>query len=133
MIRKVLLFATAAAIMVVMVTAALAYEVPNDIVLERPKNNKKLNEWVDKVKFPHGFHAIRVSCNKCHHKESDKTLGEFVPCRQCHTDDDPTEASGFYRAWHTAGPPSCLGCHTQMRTEGGKNPVGCTTACHKPR
>lgn len=117
---------------VVTVAAALAYDVPDTIILERPKGNRELSVWVKKVKFPHGFHAIRVSCQKCHHKESDETLGEFVGCRQCHSGDDPKDPTGFYRAWHSEGPPSCLGCHTQMRTEGGKNPVGCTTACHKP-
>ncbi|MEZ7196018.1 cytochrome c3 family protein [Pseudodesulfovibrio karagichevae] len=133
MLRKILLFATAAALAVITVTAALAYEVPDQIVITRPKGNQALNTWVTPVKFPHGFHAIRRACRDCHHKESDKTLGQFVPCRQCHTDDDPNEPSGFYRAWHSPGPPSCLGCHTRMRTEGGKNPVGCTTACHRPK
>lgn len=132
MFRRVLFLASVAVIVVATVTAVLAYEVPNVVVLDRPEGNKKLNDWVTPVKFPHGFHAIRVSCNKCHHKESDKTLGEFVACRQCHSDSNPKERSGFYRAWHSDGPPSCLGCHTQMRARGGKNPVGCTTACHKP-
>jgi len=132
MFRKVLLFATAAVIAVILVTAAVAYQVPDTIVLDRPKNAEKLNEWVTPVKFPHGFHAIRQPCRDCHHKESDKTLGEFVGCRQCHTESDPKDQSSFYRAWHSDGPPSCLGCHTRMRTQGGKNPVGCTTACHKP-
>ncbi|WP_316900146.1 cytochrome c3 family protein [Pseudodesulfovibrio indicus] len=132
MFRKILLMATAAALAVALVGVALAYEVPDKVKLERPKNNKKLNSWVTAVDFPHGFHAIRVPCNGCHHKETDKTLGQFVGCRQCHSSDDPADANGFYRAWHSDGPPSCLGCHTRMRTEGGKNPVGCTTACHKP-
>ncbi|MBC16926.1 MAG: cytochrome C [Desulfovibrio sp.] len=133
MFRTVLLFMAGAVVAVLTVSAATAYEVPDKIVLDRVKGNKMLNTWVDKVTFAHGFHAIRVPCRDCHHKESDKTLGEFVACRQCHTDDDPKEPSGFYRAWHSDGPPSCLGCHTQKRTQGGKNPVGCTTACHKPR
>lgn len=132
MFRKVLFSAMAAAIVITLVTAASAYKVPDEIVLKRPKNNKPLATWVTEVKFPHGFHAIRVSCQKCHHKESDKTLGEFVGCRQCHSSDDPNDLTGFYRAWHSDGPPSCLGCHTQMRARGGDNPVGCTTACHKP-
>jgi len=132
MIRTVFLSATAAVLAIVLATAALAYEVPDKIVLERPKNNKALNSWVKKVEFPHGFHAIRVSCKSCHHKESGKTLGAFVACRECHSSDNPKDKTGFYRAWHSDGPPSCLGCHTLMRTEGGKNPVGCTTACHKP-
>ncbi|WP_207260144.1 cytochrome c3 family protein [Desulfovibrio sp. Huiquan2017] len=133
MLRKLLLFAAAAVLAAVTVTATQAYEVPDQIVLDRPKENRKLNTWVAPVKFPHGFHAIRLACRQCHHKESDKTMGQFVGCRQCHTDDDPTERSGFYRAWHSPGPPSCLGCHTRMRTEGGKNPVGCTTACHRSK
>lgn len=132
MFRKNLLFATVLGFAVILVSVAVAYEVPDKIVIERPKNNKKLNSWVTKVTFRHGLHAIRIPCKSCHHKETDKTLGEFVGCRECHTDDNPTEESGFYRAWHSDGPPSCLGCHTQMRTQGGENPVGCTTACHKP-
>lgn len=132
MFRRGLLIATASMVLAILVSVSLAYEVPDNIVLDRPKDNTKLNTWVDTVKFAHGFHAIRIPCKDCHHKETDKTLGQFVGCRQCHTDDDPNEESGFYRAWHSDGPPSCLGCHTQMRTKGGKNPVGCTTACHKP-
>lgn len=133
MIRKVLLLVSMAAMVMLTATAVLAYEVPDKIILERPKGNEKLNKWVDTVEFPHGFHAIRQACRDCHHKESDKTLGKYVPCRQCHKRDDPTDDSGFYRAWHSPGPPSCLGCHTQKRTDGSKNPVGCTTACHKPK
>jgi len=134
MAHRLLLYA-AAALAVLLIAAAplLAYDVPDKIVIERPANYEKLNSWVTKVNFTHGAHAIRVSCNQCHHKESDKTLGKFVPCTQCHKSDDPTDESGFYRAWHSDGPPSCLGCHTLMRSKGGKNPVGCTSACHKPR
>ena len=132
MFRKSLLLAAAAFIAAVSVSVALAYEVPNVVVLERPAKNPKLSQWVGKVTFPHGFHAIRVPCKSCHHKETDKTLGEFVGCRQCHSDPNPKEKVGFFRAWHTDGPPSCLGCHTQMRSRGGKNPVGCTSACHRP-
>ncbi|WP_027177854.1 cytochrome c3 family protein [Maridesulfovibrio bastinii] len=132
MLKRILPFISAVAIAFLAITAVQAYEVPDKITIVRPAGNKKLNTWVKEVKFPHGFHAINVACKKCHHKESGKTLGEFVPCRECHVSDDPNDKSGFYRAWHSDGPPSCLGCHTQMRTKGGKNPVGCTTACHKP-
>ncbi len=132
MSSKLLLYFAAMVMVVLTISTVLAYEVPDSIVLERPKGNRKLNSWVTQVKFPHGFHAIRVPCQKCHHKETDKNLGQFIGCRQCHQDVDPKEPTSFYRAWHTDGPPSCLGCHTQMRTRGGKNPVGCTTACHKP-
>lgn len=132
MIRKVLLSVTVLMVCAMLVSVAMAYDVPDNIVIDRPEDNKKVNTWVTEVKFLHGFHAIRLSCNSCHHKESDKTLGQFVACRQCHSSDDPNDKTGFYRAWHSDGPPSCLGCHTRMRTQGGKNPVGCTTACHKP-
>lgn len=133
MFRNTLLSVAAAVIIALPVPVASAYEVPNVIVLERPANNPKLGLWINSVTFPHGFHALRVPCKKCHHKETDKTLGEFVGCRQCHSDPDPKEKTGFFRAWHTDGPPSCLGCHTQMRARGGKNPVGCTSACHRPK
>lgn len=132
MLKKILPYLSAVAIAFLAITAVQAYEVPDNIVIKRIKGNKELNSWVKQVKFPHGFHAIRVPCRECHHKESGKTLGAFVPCRECHASDDPNDKSGFYRAWHSDGPPSCLGCHTQMRAKGGKNPVGCTTACHKP-
>lgn len=132
MFRKVFLLAAMALTTIVFVSPTTAYEVPDKIVITRPKTNTPLNDWITKVTFPHGFHAIRTPCKSCHHKETDKTLGQFVGCRQCHSDDDPTEANGFYRAWHSPGPPSCLGCHTEMRTNGGKNPIGCTSACHKP-
>ncbi|MFW5490037.1 MAG: cytochrome c3 family protein [Desulfovibrio sp.] len=133
MVRKLYLVLIAAFIVAITTVAAMAFNVPDAIVLERPENNKKLNQWVGPVKFPHGFHAVRQACRNCHHKETDADLGKYVACRQCHTDDDPNNISGFYRAWHSEGPPSCLGCHTQMRTRGGKNPVGCTSACHKPK
>lgn len=130
--KKVLPYFSAVVLALLTITAVQAYEVPDKIVIERPSKNREINTWVTKVTFAHGFHAIRVPCQKCHHKESDKTLGEFVACRDCHNSDDPKDKTGFYRAWHSDGPPSCLGCHTQMRARGGKNPVGCTTACHKP-
>lgn len=130
--RRILFYLAGIAISVIGVTAVLAYEVPDEIVIERVKGNKMLNDWVKQVKFAHGFHAIRVPCQQCHHKESDKELGAFVGCRQCHTDDNPNEISGFYRAWHSHSQRSCLGCHTIRRVNGQKNPVGCTTACHKP-
>lgn len=131
MSRKILILLSTTIATVTLISAAWAYQVPDTIILDRPGENTPLNQWVGKVKFLHGFHAIRTPCKQCHHKETDKTLGEFVGCRQCHTDDNPNDKSGFYRAWHSDGPPSCLGCHTQLRTRGGKNPVGCTTACHK--
>lgn len=132
MLRTAGLFISAAFFAVILVSAVLAYDVPDKILIERPKGNQALNSWVKRVEFLHGEHAIKVPCRDCHHKETGKDLGGFVPCRSCHTDDDPTNQAGFYRAWHADGPPSCLGCHTQMRARGGANPVGCTTACHKP-
>ncbi len=132
MLRKLLLYFSAVLFVMGTISVVLAFEVPEKVILERPQGNEKLNSWVTKVTFPHGFHAIRVPCQKCHHMETDKSLGKYIPCRQCHRDVDPKEPTSFYRAWHTEGPPSCLGCHTQMRYKGGKNPIGCTTACHKP-
>lgn len=67
MFRKILVSAAATLIVAVAVTAALAYEVPDKIVLSRPEDNRKLNTWVTPVKFPHGFHAIRLACQDCHH------------------------------------------------------------------
>lgn len=133
MVRKRPVFATVLMIVALTATVVLAYEVKEVIILDRPEGNTELNRWIGPVKFPHGFHTMNLACLTCHHQDSDKEMGEFVPCRQCHTDDDPTDESGFYRAWHSNGPPSCLGCHTQTRARGGKPPVGCTSACHKPR
>lgn len=132
MVRRNLFLAALLVVTGIVVTAALAYEIKEVIVLERPDGNTELNSWVGPVKFPHGFHTMNVPCFGCHHKDSAQKLGQFVPCRQCHTNEDPEESSGFYRAWHSSGPPSCLGCHTQTRAKGGKAPVGCTSACHKP-
>nr|WP_320191776.1 cytochrome c3 family protein [uncultured Desulfobacter sp.] len=132
MVRRKLVFAALMVVTTIVATAALAYEVKELIVLDRPDGNTELNSWVGPVKFPHGLHAMNVSCFGCHHKDSDQELGRFVPCRQCHTDENPQESSGFYRAWHSSEPISCLGCHTRTRTKGGKTPVGCTSACHKP-
>lgn len=132
MLRKILPYIFAVAIAFFAITAVQAYEVPDKITIVRPEKNRILNTWVKKVNFPHGFHATNVPCKTCHHKESPKTLGAFIACTECHSSDDPNDKTGFYRAWHSDGPPSCLGCHTQMRAKGGKNPVGCTTACHKP-
>lgn len=132
--RKVCMgVAMAAVTLLLAVSSGLAYKVPDEIVIKRPKGNEPLAAWVTEVKFPHGMHAVKNACESCHHKESDKTLGEFVPCSQCHKKDDPDDPTGFFRAWHTEAAPSCLGCHTTRRTQGKDNPVGCTTACHKPQ
>lgn len=131
MFRTIRVIAAAGALCALTATMLWAYQVPDVIILERDRGNEPLSTWVGAVTFPHGFHAVRQACRDCHHKESDKTLGEYVACRQCHNDDDPTDRTGFYRAWHSDGPPSCLGCHTLMRARGNENPVGCTSACHK--
>ncbi|MGE4293635.1 MAG: cytochrome c3 family protein [Desulfovibrio sp.] len=130
--KTCLMLAAAMLALLLSVSSGLAYKVPDEIVIKRPKGNEPRAIWIKEVKFPHGMHAVKNSCNSCHHKESDKTLGEFVPCTQCHKSTNPDDRNGFFRAWHTEAAPSCLGCHTVKRTKGGKNPVGCTTACHKP-
>lgn len=129
--RKLLLGAVALAVLGT-AAIALAYDVPDVIVIERPRKSKPLADWVGKVNFPHGKHAVLNSCNSCHHKESAKTLGDFVACTQCHSGDDPRNRTDYYMAWHAGAPQSCVGCHTDRRAAGGKNPVGCRTACHKP-
>lgn len=131
MVHKRSIFATVMVVATILATTALAYEVKEVIILERPDGNTELNRWIGPVKFPHGKHTMYLACLECHHKDSAKELGKFVACRQCHTDEDPTAENGFYRAWHSNGPPSCLGCHALTRARGGKSPVGCTSACHK--
>lgn len=131
--RKMLLLLSLGLLAVLIAAGpGLGYDVPDEIIITRPPGNTPLAPWVKQVKFPHGMHAVKNPCRACHHKESAKTLGDFVPCRQCHNGNDPNDRTGFFRAWHTEAAPSCLGCHTQMRARGGKNPVGCTTACHRP-
>ena len=132
MTRTALFHLAAACLVLAAAGAALAYKVPDTIVIKRPADNTPLASWVGDVTFPHGEHAIDNPCKSCHHKESDKTPGEFVSCTQCHKKDDPRDDAGFFRAWHAESSHSCLGCHTMMRAKDGKNPVGCTTACHKP-
>jgi hypothetical protein len=112
----------------------LAYEVPETIQIQRPEKNAALAQWVGpRVEFPHGFHAVRNACNKCHHKESDKDLGKFLSCTQCHSKDDPNDNTGFYLAWHNDSVHSCLGCHRKVRLEdaGKMPPLSCTNGCHK--
>jgi hypothetical protein len=113
----------------------LAYEVPKEIVIKRPAKNKPLAEWVGPVTFPHGFHAMKNACQSCHHKESDKNLGEFVSCTQCHSSDNPEDKTGFYQAWHNDRPNSCLGCHRQVRLRdpAAMPPISCTNGCHKKK
>ena len=127
-----LVYASSLILTALVVTAAFAFEVTETIVMEPPEDDSRQNSWIGPVEFPHGFHALQVSCQECHHEGTDTGFGEYILCRDCHMDQDPTEPLGFYRAWHSPGPPSCLGCHTQGRAEGGKHPVGCTSACHKP-
>ena len=131
--KAVVLAAVVVVAAMMLIGTALAYEVPKEITIKRPDGNQPLSTWVGPVKFPHGEHAVLNPCEACHHKESDKTLGEFVPCTQCHKNPDPNDRTGFFRAWHTEAAPSCLGCHTTKRIKGGKNPVGCQTACHQPQ
>lgn len=124
-----------AAVLILQAGVLLAYEVPKDIVIKRPEGNKPLASWVGPVKFPHGTHAVLNACQDCHHKESDKNLGEFLSCTQCHKDEDPKADSGFYLAWHNSSTHSCLGCHRVKRLEGGEEmpPLSCTKGCHEKK
>jgi Class III cytochrome C family. len=114
---------------------SIAYEVPNEIVIKRPAKNKPLSDWVGPVTFPHGMHAVKNACRSCHHKESDKDLGQFVSCTQCHSGDSPEEKTGFYLAWHNDSPNSCLGCHRKVRLRETDEmpPLSCTNGCHKKK
>lgn len=112
----------------------LAYEVPNEREIKRPEKNPPLADWVGTVKFPHGKHAVHNSCASCHHEESDRDLGAFLPCSQCHnkpgTEESP--ATAFYRAWHSDSTQSCLGCHRKVHLKGNLTPpLSCTNGCHK--
>ncbi len=127
---RVILLAFAA---VLLTGAAMsAYEVPDAITLTRLSQNPPASQWVGDVKFPHGEHAVREGCRTCHHKESGKTLGGFVPCRECHSDPDQEDETGFYQAWHNDTRQSCVGCHRMERLKGSKKPpFDCASGCHK--
>lgn len=111
---------------------ALAYDVPKEIEIKRPEKNPPVAAWVGPVKFPHGLHAINNSCKSCHHEESDKSLGSFLPCSQCHNKPGDSEQMSFYKAWHNDKTYSCMGCHRQKRLSGqAMPPISCTRGCHK--
>lgn len=112
----------------------LAYEVPNEREIKRPDKNPPLAEWVGPVKFPHGKHAVHNPCKSCHHEESDRDLGAYLPCTQCHnkpgTEESPSTA--FFRAWHSDSTQSCIGCHRKQHLDGNLTPpVSCINGCHK--
>lgn len=121
----------AAFLLLLLPTALLAYEVPKEIIIKRPEKNQPMAAWVKAVTFPHGKHAVLNACNACHHEESDRTLGQFLPCTQCHNKPTVTETSSFYMAWHNDSTHSCLGCHRKMREAGKMPPLSCTRGCHK--
>lgn len=111
--------------------ALAAYEVPKDLVIKRPDKNPAMATWVGPVNFPHGKHAVLNACKSCHHEESDRTLGQFLPCTQCHNKPGTDDISSFYLAWHNDKPQSCLACHRRMRLEKkAMPPISCTRGCH---
>jgi hypothetical protein len=113
-------------------TSLLSYDVPKDLVIKRPEKNAPMASWVGEVQFPHGKHAVLNACRSCHHEESDRTLGEFLKCSQCHNKPGEEAATSFYLAWHNDSPHSCLGCHRQVRlNQRGTPPLSCTNGCHK--
>lgn len=123
----------AAALLLLLLPAALqAYEVPKEITIKRPEKNPPMAVWVNSVTFPHGKHAVLNACSSCHHEESDRSLGQFLPCSQCHNKPTVTESTSFYLAWHNDRTYSCLGCHRKVRQEQrGMPPLSCTRGCHK--
>jgi len=123
---------SAMAILALLPSFAPAYEVPKDLVIKRPAKNQPQASWVGPVNFPHGFHAVNNPCKACHHEESDRTLGQFLPCTQCHSKTGADDPTGLYRAFHNSKTVSCLGCHKQKRLTGqGTPPLSCTRGCHK--
>lgn len=130
--RKLLRMLTAMAAFALLPGVANAYDVPKDLVIKRPAKNAPQTSWVGPVNFPHGFHAVNNACKSCHHEESDRTLGQFLPCTQCHNKPGFDDPSGFYKAFHNEKTVSCLGCHRQKRlTKQGMPPISCTRGCHK--
>ncbi|WP_366521646.1 cytochrome c3 family protein [Solidesulfovibrio sp.] len=111
---------------------AIGYEVPKDILIKRPDKNTPLAAWVGPVNFPHGFHAVQNPCKSCHHEELDRTLGQFLPCTQCHNQSGMDSKADFYRAFHNERTMSCLGCYKQKRYSGqAMPPLSCVASCHK--
>ncbi|EPR41663.1 Cytochrome c, class III, conserved region [Desulfovibrio sp. X2] len=109
-----------------------AYEVPAEIVIKRPKNLEAQSSWVGSVQFPHGLHAVMNPCRACHHMETDSTLGNFLPCTQCHNQPGVKGSSSFYLAFHNSRTTSCLGCHKEKRLKReAMPPISCTRGCHK--
>jgi len=130
--KRILLSLAALAMVALLPNPAAAYEVPKDLVIKRPDKTPVQAAWVGQVKFPHGFHAVYNPCKACHHEESDRSLGQFLPCTQCHVKSGQDEPTGFYRAFHNSSPVSCLGCHKQKRlSRQAMPPLSCTRGCHK--
>ena len=111
---------------------AIGYEVPKEFLIKRPEKNPPIATWIGPVQFPHGFHAVKNRCSACHHEESDKSLGQFLPCTQCHNQPGMEEKTSFYKAWHNEKTMSCLGCHKKKRyTNQAMPPISCVRGCHK--
>lgn len=130
--KQVRFWALAAAVLLLPALSP-AYEVPKDLVIKRPEKNEPINAWVTPVNFPHGKHAVHNACQNCHHEESDRNLGEFLKCTQCHNKPGTEDTKGFFLAWHSDATMSCLGCHRKMRLKDPKlmPPLSCTRGCHK--
>jgi len=130
--KRLICIMAALAVLALLPGLASAYEVPKDLIIKRPDKTPQQSTWVGPVKFPHGFHAVYNSCKSCHHEESDRSLGQFLPCTQCHIKPGLDEPTGFFRAFHNSSPTSCLGCHKQKRlTKQAMPPISCTRGCHK--
>lgn len=109
-----------------------AFEIPKDITIKRPASLEPMSTWVTPVQFPHGLHAAVNPCVACHHEETNKTVGAYVPCVQCHDQPGIEDPMSFYAAWHAKNPASCVGCHWQKRLhKQAMPPLSCTRGCHK--
>lgn len=110
---------------VLMITAALTAagvtadeKIPDTITIEKAQAEKPA------VVFPHGDHAKKFDCLKCHHKAASKD--EVASCFKCHGVDpdapDPSVASAKENPFHIR----CRGCHKEQ----GLGPSKCS-GCHR--
>lgn len=118
--------------LLMMPSSAMAFEIPDVIIIKRPADLDAMTTWIQPVRFFHGMHAAKNACIACHHMETAEDMGNYVPCTDCHNLPGMLEPESFYAAWHAKSPISCVGCHWQKRLHKEANPpLSCTNSCHK--
>jgi hypothetical protein len=110
----------------VLAVAATVYAaVPEMVTITVPDGFESQSTWIKGVEFDHTVHGGLENCTFCHHME-EEGMEDYTACRECHMDTEGDSPDGFYKAWHSSQPFSCVTCHRNMGVG-----YSCTETCHK--